>query len=360
MTGLAVTEPAPVFRQIPGQHRAIAILAASVAHPVHAYLFSGPPGTGKREAATAFAAALVCPVGGCGECPSCRAVVSGHHPDVVVVEREGAAISVDEARRVAGLAQRTPSVSRLQVIVLADFHLVDRAAPALLKTIEEPPSSTVFVVLADSVPPSLVTIASRCVGVEFVPLETSVLAATLEAEGSTPTVAAAAAAAAHGRLDRARLLAADSGFASRQRLWRAVPERLDGTGATVALLAEELLSGADELVGVLRARQAEEMAQLEQAAERLGERHVAGRAAIEDRHKREQRRVRTDELRAGLATLAEAYRSRLASANVPPRRLAELAKACGAIDEAAAMLIRNPNEALLLQALLLGLGAASA
>ena len=345
----------PVLAGLRHQPRAGAVLAGSLAHPVHAYLLVGPSGTGRHEAAIAFSAALLCPNGGCGACPSCRDVLSGRHPDVTVIEREGASISVETARSVVALAQRSPAVGKLQVIVLVDFHLVDRSAPVLLKTLEEPPDSTVFIVLADSVTPELVTIASRCVEAEFVALDVGTVASVLGEEGFASDVAAAAAAAAGGRLDRARLLARDSGFAARQARWHDVPSRLDGTGATVAVIAAELLSSTDELVEVVRARQGEELAAASLAAEQSGERRIPGLKSMEDRHKREQRRVRTDELRAGLGALASAYRTRLVADGSPPRRVAAAAAAIVTIDRAASFLIRNPNEALLLEALLLEL-----
>jgi DNA polymerase-3 subunit delta' len=341
-----------VLDGIVGQPRVRTLLGSFVASPVHAFLFVGPPGSGKREAARAFAAALVCPNGGCGDCPSCRDVLAGLHPDVVFVERHGASILVDEAREVTQLALRTPRVASRQVLVLADFHLVDRAAPALLKTIEEPPATTVIIVLADARVPTLVTIASRCVEVEFVALDVESIAGALRADGATAEVALAAASAANGRLDRARLLVRDPGFADREARWRSVPERLDGTGAALAMLAAELLAATDELLAVLSVRQEAELASADAAAELAGERKTPGRRAIEERHRREQRQVRTDELRAGLATLASAYRSRLSTANLPARRVASLAAACREIDAAATRLARNPNETLLVQALL--------
>ena len=345
----------PVLARVAGQPRALAVLAGSAASPLHAYLFRGPAGSGRREAAVAFAAALVCPDGGCGACAACRDVLAGRHPDVTVVERSGASILVEDARAIVALAQRGPVVAARQVVVLTDFDLVGQAAPVLLKTIEEPPETTVFLVLAETVTPALVTIASRCVEVEFVRLDTETLEAALVADGVDPAVAAGAAAAAGGRLDRARLLARDPGFAARQAAWRDVPARLDGTGATVAVVVAEMLASADELVEVVRVRQAEEIAAAAAAAERSGERQASRRQALEDRHKREQRRVRTDELRAGLAALAAVYGARLSATHVPPRRVAAAAEAVEAVDAAAAALARNPNEQLLLEALLLRL-----
>jgi DNA polymerase-3 subunit delta' len=342
----------PVLARLVGQPRAVALLAASVASPVNAYLFIGPGGTGKRDAGLAFAASLVCPSLGCGRCVACTEALAGRHPDVVVVERSSQSIRVDEARAVIALAQRAPRAARRQVLVLSDFHLVDEAAPALLKTIEEPPSSTVFVILAERVPPPLVTIASRCVDVHFAPLAESDIASVLVGEGVDPARAAEVAGACGGRLDRARLLASDPGAAARQALWRGAPEQLDGTGSTTVLLASKLLAACDEVVEVVRARQGDELAALAEQARATGERGGGRSSALDERHRREQRRARLDELRAGLAWLAAGCRDRALADGIPPRRVRGLLDAAAAVDEAGAALVRNPNEVLLLQALL--------
>ena len=156
-------------------------------------------------------------------------------------------------------------------------------------------------------------------------------------------------------MDRARLLASDPAFVTRSAFWRSVPERLDGTGATVSKLAAELLAMTDELGEVLRLQQSDELDQMTELARTMGERRVPGRQVIEDRHKRELRRLRTDELRAGLACLGEAYRLRLSTPGLPASKVAALARACDLIDEAARALPRNPTELLLFEALLLGL-----
>jgi len=355
----AVDHIPPVLDRVFGQDRAVALLAASVPAPVESYLFVGPTGSGKRDAALAFAACLVCPFGGCGTCSACTETLAERHPDVIVIERSGASISVDEARTVTALAQRTPTAAVRQVIIQVDFHLVSQAAPALLKTIEEPPPSTTFLVLAEHVPPSLVTVASRCLQVSFNRLSADAIADALIADGVSEPAAARAAEGAAGRLDRARLLALDEGFVARQSRWKAIPERLDGSGATVAVLAAELISAAEELVSVLKEQQAVELASLSEASANAGERRLVGRPAIDERHKREQRRVRADELRAGLAILAGAYRARLAMPGLQARRIAALLAAIDAISEASAALVRNPNETLLVQSLLIALDGAS-
>jgi DNA polymerase-3 subunit delta' len=331
-------------------------------HPVHAYLLVGPAGSGTREAARGFAAALLCPDGGCGVCPHCRRALAGTHPDLVTVERTGAALGIDEARRLVVLAQRRPLEARRQVLVVTDVHLAERSAPALLKTVEEPPPSTVFVLLADDVPPELATVASRCVEVVFPPVPVGEVTAWLTGRGVDPDRARAVAEGAGGDLRRARLLAEDDRYAARLALWRSVPERLDGSGASVAQLVTEVRAASDGALEPLRAEHAATLVALEEEASSMGERGVPGRKEITDRQHREENRWRADELRAGLGVLARAYRHRMGSALQArdPASAAAAARGARAVDlitEAAASMIRNPNETLLLESLLSRLGA---
>ncbi|HUP86315.1 MAG TPA: hypothetical protein VM143_11665 [Acidimicrobiales bacterium] len=346
-----------VYAAVVGQDRAVRNLRAAARSPVHAYLFVGPSGVGMREAAAAFAADLLCADAGCGACVSCRNALHERHPDVTVIERRGASISKEQIDEIIQRSVRPPSEGRHKVIVLVDFHLVDQQYAKILKTIEEPPASTVFVVLAERLPPELVTIASRCVRVDFAPLAADALAEALVSEGVDRDVAASLAAASGGRIDRARLLVGDSGFAARQEAWCSVPSRLDGTGAAVAMLADELLASIESVLEPLQARQSAEVVELAERIERYGERG-SGRKDLEDRHKREIRRVRTDELRFGMASLTAVYRDLLVDgASVIGR--AGAMRAIRALDAAAESLIRNPNETLLLQGLLVALSEAA-
>jgi DNA polymerase III subunit delta' len=364
-------EPPPVaglFADVVGQRRAVSQLRAAARRPVHAYLLHGPPGSGMAAGALAFAAALICPDGGCGRCNHCRRVLAGIHPDLLEVERTGAQLEMDEARAVTARAQRRPLEVERQVLVLHDVHLAERAAPALRKTTEEPPASTVFVLTATDLPPQLATIASRCVRIRFDVVPTAAVEAWLVADGVPPDRAATVAAAARGRLDRAQVLAADHGFLARLERWRTAPTALDGTGAAAAQLAAELLALADEGLEPLRNRQAAELETLAAQAEEAGARGIAGRRQIEDRHRREERRWRADDLRAGLATLAGAERDRLVAHVTTPSATGgpapshgdaaeeiRLVRHLGAIDAAAAALDRNVNEGLLMEALLVDL-----
>lgn len=342
-----------LYASLVGQERAVAELRAAARAPVHAYLLVGPAGTGAREAALGFAASLLCADGGCGACEVCGRALRAVHPDVVVLERTGPYISVDDARAAGRIAATGPVEARRKVLVLTDFHLVDRAGPALLKVMEEPPTTTVFVVLAEDVPAELVTIASRCVRIDLVALSPEAVAGALVAEGVERALATEVAAAAGGRIDRARLLASDTGFAARRERWRSVPARLDGTGATVAALTDQLLASLESLVEPVRHRHREERAALDDEAKRYGARAGAV-ARLEARHKREERRARTDELRFGLGTLAAAYRDRLVEGTGGSGALAAL----DAIAAANESMAHNPNPVLLLQALLVKAGRA--
>lgn len=356
-----------LFDGVVGQDRALALLDAALERPVHAYLFVGPAGSSKEAAALGFAAGLVCPAGGCGTCEHCRRALRGVHPDVTQVSRTGAALSVDEVRAAVSRALRRPTEAARQVLVIHDVHLATRSTPALLKTLEEPPVSTVFVLTADDVPPDLQTVASRCAVVAFAALGEAEVAAWLTDRGVEPLRARQVAAGAGGDLTRAELLADDDGYLGRLERWQQVPARLDGSGATAATLADELLAGIDEGLEPLRRRHADELAALEREAKERGERGVTGRRDVLDRQQRAERRWRTDELRSGLGALQREYRDRLRAIleqlDEEPGRVplwAEArrdAEAVSKITASTASLRRNTSAPLLLAALLSDLGA---
>lgn len=350
---MTLLQDGDVFDRVSGQPGVVAQLRAAVGAPVHAYLLVGTPGAGSKAAAEAFAAALLCADGGCGTCRDCRLTLGGEHPDVLLYSPQGASMLRADGEEIIRLASRSPVEGRRKVLVLADMHRVSVVAPMLLKTIEEPPASTVFVVLADFLPAELVTIASRCVRIDVPPLPVVVLRELLEAEGHSPDAAETAASAAVGSLSRARLLASDPGLMERRARWAMVPRRLDGTGAAVAVLVEELRQLVEEAGAPLVARQEADVAALEERVATYGERG-SGRKQLEDAHKREQRRHRAEELRFGLATLADRYRAALTEG---VGDASAVMTSVHAIDRAAEALVRNPNEALLLQDLLLRLAS---
>src|SRR5918999_4749837 len=174
-----------VLERVPGQEAAVGFLRRAAERPHHAYLLAGPEGGGKTLGARAFAAALLCHAGGCGECRDCRLALADKHPNQVVVEPEGRDIHVDTVRsEVWHPAYRTaPEPGRKVFVVREADRLNLAAADVLLKILEEPPADTVIMLLSarpDELPE---TVVSRCHVVSFVPLEESFVAEALVAEG---------------------------------------------------------------------------------------------------------------------------------------------------------------------------------
>ncbi len=343
---------ASVWSDVVGQTQAIGRLSHAAKDPVHAYLFVGPPGSTKDEASRSFAALLMAGY----DDPShrdARLALAGEHPDVREVERLGAHISAEQVADIIRNASLAPVEGSRKVMILHDFHLLDAPAAArLLKTLEEPPASTIFIVLADQVTPELVTLASRCVRIVFAALSNEAVAARLVESGIDSETAEVAAQAAEGNLTRARVLATDTGLMSRRDAFAELATRLDGTGTTVVKLCGELLGLIDAAAAPLAVRQAEQLAVLESRVAATGERG-SGRKQMEDHHKRELRRHRVDELRSGLGVLAGSYRDALVRGRLP--RPDAAVTAVTRIHTALESMERNPNETLLLQALLLDL-----
>jgi DNA polymerase-3 subunit delta' len=225
----------------------------------------------------------------------------------------------------------------------------------MLKTIEEPPESTMFIICADFVPRELITISSRCARIDFRAIADGVIAARLLTEGVGPVEAQAAAKAALGDLDRARLLATDPGLTERRKAFIAAPATVDGSGAVATRLATDLLAMIEQAADPLAARHETEVEELTARIKEFGERG-SGKKRLEERHKREVRRHRTDEIRAGLATMAATYRDALVGGTATD--VDDAAGAVRRIHGALESLERNPNERLLLENLLWSLPVA--
>ena len=240
-----------VWAQLVGQPAVVAELRAAVAESTamtHAWLFTGPPGSGRSVAARAFAAALQCPAGGDGTCHECRTVLTGTHADVHVVVPEGLFIRVEEARELVRLAGRAPSRGRWQVIIVEDADRMNEgAANAVLKMIEEPPQRTVVMLCAPSLHPDdiSVTIRSRCrvVGLRT-PTVDAIADVLVRRDGIDPALAAWSASASGGHVGRARRLARDEDARLTRKAVLDVPLRL------VSLAA--CLDAADDLLGAAK------------------------------------------------------------------------------------------------------------
>ncbi len=282
----------PSFDAVPEQPEAKRLLAAGLAEgPAHAYLLHGPAGTGKRQAAFAFAAALI---------GDERRVLEGSHPDVYVLEALGEMIRIDEIRELRRDLHMRPFEADRRVYLILNAHLLNAdAADALLKDLEEPPPYAVLVLVADELGPLPATIRSRCQLVPFRRLSEKAVREWIAAEapGLGPTEVTALARVAAGRLDRARRLL-DPDAAERRAALFAVAR-----GAYLDLEFEP----ADAAAVLLAAAQARGEQAKEGEEKKLAGRELPARE-LEQRLKRAQRGAEREELLASLEELAAWYR----------------------------------------------------
>ncbi len=300
-----------VFDAILGQSRAVVALRHYARQPVHAYLFTGPAGAGIHEALVSFSAALQCKQHGCANCDECRLALGEADSDVTFLERKGVSWSVDEFAEAERISRRVPLGSSHQIVVIENIELAGASAAKLLKILEEPPRRTIFLLSTESLPPSLATIASRCIEVAFAPLADEVISDYLVQQGFDMMSARAAAAASGGDLRRAQVLVRDAALAQRIATWQSVPEKLDAINAHNAELALAIIAMVDEAMEPLVALQGEELERLTANAKAMGRRSLTGRRDVEARFRREQRRFRLEDLRFGLSALTHVYRERM-------------------------------------------------
>ncbi|ADU47116.1 DNA polymerase III subunit delta' [Intrasporangium calvum] len=239
-----------VWRDLVGQEPTVETLSRAVraeASMTHAWLFTGPPGSGRSTAARAFAAALQCPEGGCGECRECRTALDGSHADVKVVATEGLSIQVRDTRDLVQESALRPSVGRWRVIIIEDAdRLTERAADALLKALEEPTPRTVWMLCAPSLEDVIITIRSRSRHVRLRTPPVHAVAELLERrDGVDAPMALHAARAAQSHIGLARRLARDEGARIRRRDVIAMATKIVGVGDAVDAAAD-LAQIADE------------------------------------------------------------------------------------------------------------------
>lgn len=319
-----------VWESLVGQARPVEALRAAAGGQgmSHAWLFTGPPGSGRSNAAIAFAAALQCEQAGCGSCHSCRTVLAGSHADVVVVSTESVQFRVGEARELVRRAALSPVGQRWQVIVVEDAdRFNDHSGNAMLKAIEEPNARTVWLLCAPTVDDVLPTIRSRCRLVTLSTPSTPDVAAFLErTDGVDPALASRAARASQGHIGRARALARDEGARRRRDEVVAIPARLTSLGACMSAATKLAEVTKEEAEAITSDRDARDKADLDQAfgyedrGRRAREYASALKSLQEDQKRRAKRRV-LDVVDRALMDLVSVYRDAVALGTGAPGEL---------------------------------------
>ncbi len=299
-TAVALFERSLVGEQVPGL--------------TQAWLFTGPPGSGRSNAARAFAAALECENGGCGHCHSCHTVATGTHPDVYVLATEASIISVSQARELVQIAYRHPSQGRWRILIVEDADRLNEAAfNALLKAIEEPPPRTLWLLCTPSLQDVAVTVRSRCRAVRLRQPTTAAVAELLVRRGADPAMASFAAKAAQSHIGRAWRLARDEDARLRRREVLDLAFGLRGVGDAV-LRAGRLIEVANEESAAATAdRDASERSALLRALGYEGESRLppAVRSqlrTLEAEQKKRSTRFKRDVIDRALLDLLSVYR----------------------------------------------------
>ncbi|MBO0842164.1 MAG: DNA polymerase III subunit delta', partial [Nocardioides sp.] len=306
-----------VWGNLVGQRHVVETLrtAAGGHGMTQSWLFTGPPGSGRSNAALAFAAALQCPDGGCGHCHECHTVLGGSHADVNLVRTEKLTLGVDEIRDLVRQSALTPAGQRWQILIVEDAdRLTDQANNALLKAVEEPGARTVWMLCAPTVDDVLPTIRSRCRLVTLTTPSTADVAGFLQRTlGVEESLAMYAARASQGHIGRAKALVRDEATRKRREQvvgypfgLRTLADALRTAGELVAATKEE----ADAVTAELDAREKAELDAGYGVVER-GRRpkeYGPALAALEKDQKRRATRRHRDVIDRGLMDLVSVYR----------------------------------------------------
>ena len=322
-----------VFDNLIDQEHVISVLREAVSasadisnqsqEMTHAWLFTGPPGSGRSNAALAFAAALVCKSGGCNNCIDCKTALAGTHADVELVKTEGLSIKIDEVRDLITRASWSPAVGNYRVVVIEDAdRLTESAANALLKAIEEPGLRTVWLLCAPSATDVLPTIRSRTRSLVLRTPSVAAVAALLEEEKFSSEMANFAARASQGHIGRARHLAKSEDARTRRQAILKISLLI--TDVASAFKAAQVLVEAAKAEAEEEAEKRDdaELASLKEAWGQQGSKLTQGGAKVVKDLEKEQKsrttRMVRDYLDRALLDIATLYRDiLLIQANSP-------------------------------------------
>ena len=308
-----------VWDNLVGQRPVIARLQRAMQGGLtHAWLFTGPPGSGRSNVALAFAAALQCERGGCGECQSCHQIEVGSHPDVRVTRTEKLSIGVDEVRELVRTSALAPVGDRWQIMIVEDSdRLTEQAANALLKAIEEPTERTMWLLCAPTVEDVLPTIRSRSRLVVLSTPQPAEVAEFLERVDGVPAdVATYAARASQGHIGRARALARDGETRDRRRAVVSIPVGLTSLGAAMTSATRLHDLAKEEAAALTTEHDAREKVDLDRTygvveRGRRPREYAPALSAMEKGQKTRAKRRHLDVIDRGLMDLVSVYRDAL-------------------------------------------------
>lgn len=305
-----------VYDELIGQSHLIETLSAAVKaaasgeesqEMTHAWIFTGPPGSGRSSAAIAFAQALVCKENGCGICNECITAKSGAHPDIEILKSEGLSIKIDEIRELLTRTAWAPSMGGWRVVVMEDAdRLTESAANALLKAIEEPGLRTVWLLCAPTLHDILPTIRSRCRHIQLhTPSNSDVAEFLISKHQIAPKMADFAARVSQGHIGRARHLATNEEVRNRRSAILSIPSQLNSVASAYAAAAKlvELANAESDAIS-----EALDEKEYEELATALGKGGGKALKELEKEQKSRATRITRDTLDGALLDLATYYR----------------------------------------------------
>ena len=305
-----------VYDELIGQSHLIETLSAAVKaaasgeesqEMTHAWIFTGPPGSGRSSAAIAFAQALVCKENGCGICNECITAKSGAHPDIEILKSEGLSIKIDEIRELLTRTAWAPSMGGWRVVVMEDAdRLTESAANALLKAIEEPGLRTVWLLCAPTLHDILPTIRSRCRHIQLhTPSNSDVAEFLISKHQIAPKMADFAARVSQGHIGRARHLATNEEVRNRRSAILSIPSQLNSVASAYAAASKlvELANAESDAIS-----EALDEKEYEELATALGKGGGKALKELEKEQKSRSTRITRDTLDGALLDLATYYR----------------------------------------------------
>ena len=312
-----------IFDSLIDQEQVVSVLKEAVAASkdnknksqmmTHAWLFTGPPGSGRSSAAISFAAALVCESGGCGNCNNCKSALAGTHGDVELIATEGLSIKIDEIRELITRAAWAPSTGDYRVVVIEDAdRLTESAANALLKAIEEPGAHTVWLLCAPTATDVLPTIRSRVRSIVLRTPSIESVAKLLVNEGITQSMAEFAARAASGHVGRARYLAKSEEARARRSAIMKLALSINDIASAFKAAADLVESAKAEAEEISEKRDEAELHALKEAWGQTGSRLAQGGSKavkeLEKEQKSRSTRMVRDYLDQALLDIVTLYR----------------------------------------------------